>query len=164
MSLRKIFCALAALSFLCAGHASAQSYALSKKTLSAAAARKMVDACVAWAEQKKLLVVVAVVNEAGDLIELHAMDGADAVEIQTATLKAKTAARWRRPTQELYDRVKSGENEGPLWVGDYPHRGGYPIVVDGQAIGAIGTGGRGVEECGRVGVEAVVGKAPAPPR
>ena len=74
----------------------------------------------------------------GVLIDFHLMQGATATNSETAILKAKTAAHWRRPTRELEEWVKTGSNGAPAWIGDFPRAGGVPLVIDGMVAGAIG--------------------------
>src|SRR3954468_7632004 len=81
--------------------ASAQAISIDRKQVSAAAARKMVDACLAFAEKNNILVGVAVVDISGVLIDFHAMQGGGPTLAETAILKAKTAAHWQRPTRLL---------------------------------------------------------------
>ncbi len=91
----------------------AQSISVHRVEISSDAARKMVEACVAYAERNKLLVGAAVVEIDGVLIDFHLMQGATATNSETAILKAKTAAHWRRPTRELEELVKTGSNGAP---------------------------------------------------
>ena len=46
------------------------------KVISSAGARAMADACIAWAEQNKVIVAMAILDWGGNLIESHAMEGA----------------------------------------------------------------------------------------
>lgn len=55
--------------------ASAQAVSVDRKQVSNAAARKMVDACLAFAEKNNILVGVAVVGLDGVLLDFHAMQG-----------------------------------------------------------------------------------------
>jgi uncharacterized protein GlcG (DUF336 family) len=147
-------CALAANSI-------AQPVTTDRKHLTPAAARKMVDACVAFAERNNATLAVAVVDPSGLLIDFHGMGGGPTTG-ETAILKAKTAAHWERPTSMLEAAVLNGGNQAPLWIGDYPKGGGLPVVIDGQTAGAIGVGGAGTlqEACAQVGIDAIVPKAP----
>src|ERR1700680_3351370 len=91
-NLRKIlFAAVALCACSIAFEASSQPIAIDRKQISAAAARKMVDACLAYAEKNNALVAVAVVDIAGVLMDFHAMQGAGPTVAETAILKAKTA-------------------------------------------------------------------------
>lgn len=140
--------------------AGAQSISVNRVEISSDAARKMVDACVAYAEQHKLLVGAAVVGIDGVLIHFHLMQGATATNAETAILKAKTAAHWRRATRELEEWVKTGSNGAPEWIGDFPRAGGVPIVIDGAVAGAIGIGGGGDsgDGCAQHAIDTVIRK------
>lgn len=141
--------------------AAAQPISIDRKQVSAAAARKMVDACLAFAEQNHILVGVAVVDIAGVLIDFHAMQGSGPTTAETAILKAKTAAHWQRPTKSLEEDVTSLRNQASVWINDFPKAGALPIIIDGQVAGAIGVGGaQKQEECAQAGIDAVLGKQP----
>lgn len=134
-----------------------------QKVVSSAGARALVDACTAWAERNRLVLAMSVLDWGGNLIESHAMEGAAANAIDTALLKAKSALRWRRPTSETNRMVRSGENLAPTFMHDFPQPGALPIVIDGQVIGAMGVSSGDGERCAQAAVDAVFGKAAAPP-
>jgi glc operon protein GlcG len=161
--LRKTLIALA--TFLASGfafEAAAQTVYVERKQISSAAARKMVDACLAFAEQNHILVGVAVVGIDGVLLDFHAMQGGGATLSETAILKAKTAAHWQRSTKSLEEDVLSQRNVASVWINDFPKSGALPIVIDGQVAGAIGIGGaRLQEECAQAGIDAVITKQSA---
>jgi glc operon protein GlcG len=140
----------------------AQSISVNRVEISSDAARKLVEACVAYAAGKKVPVGAAVVGIDGVLIDFHLMQGATATNSETAILKAKTAAHWRRPTRELEEWVKTGSNGAPEWIGDFPRAGGVPIVIDGVVAGAIGIGGGGDtgDECAQHALDTVIRKQP----
>ena len=142
--------------------ASAQAISVNRVEISSDAARRMVDACVAYAERNRVLVGAAVVGIDGVLLDFHMMQGATATNSETAILKAKTAAHWRRPTRELEEWVKTGSNGAPEWIGDFPRAGGVPIVIDGMFAGAIGIGGGGDkgDECAQHAIDTVIRKRP----
>ena len=141
--------------------ATAQPVSIDRKQVSTAAARKMVDACIAYAEQNQILVAVAVVDVAGVLMDFHAMQGGGATLSETAILKAKTAAHWQRSTRSLEEDVRAGRNQASVWIDDFPRVGALPIVIDGQVAGAIGVGGGAKqEECAQAGIDAVIAKQP----
>src|SRR6267378_2455828 len=125
------------------------------KVISSAGARAMADACIAWAEQNKQIVAMAVLDWGGNLIESHAMEGAAANSIDTALLKAKSALRWRRPTSETNKMVRSGENLAPTFMHDFPQPGALPIMVNGQVIGAMGVSSGDGEKCAQAAIDAV---------
>ena len=139
----------------------AQPVSVDRKQVSAEAARKMVDACLAFAQQNNIRVGVAVVDIAGVLIDFHAMQGSGPTTAETAILKAKTAAHWQRSTRDLEEDVRSKANGASVWIGDFPRVGGLPIIIDGQVAGAIGIGGNAKqEECAQHAIDTVIGKRP----
>ena len=54
-------------------------------------------------------------------------EGATATALETAELKATTAAHWRRPTIELWERVNKQVNRAPEWMGDFAQPGGFDL-------------------------------------
>ncbi len=135
--------------------ASAQTMVREQKVITSAGARAMVDACTAWAEKNHMVLAMSVLDWAGNLIESHAMEGAGANSIDTALLKAKSALRWRRPTSEMNQVVRSGQNLAPTFMRDFPQPGALPIMVDGQMIGAMGVSGADGEKCAQAAIDAV---------
>ncbi len=128
------------------------------KVISSAGARAMADACIAWAEQNKQIVAMAILDWGGSLIESHAMEGAAANAIDTALLKAKSALRWRRATSETNRIVRSGENLAPTFMNDFPQPGALPVIVNGQVIGAMGVSSADGEKCAQAAIDAVFKK------
>jgi glc operon protein GlcG len=153
--------AIAAAAF--ATQASAQSMVREQKIISSAGARAMVDACAAWAERNHVTLAMSVLDWAGNLIESHAMEGAAANAIDTALLKAKSALRWRRPTSEMNEIVRTGKNLAPTFMHDFPQPGALPIVVDGQVIGAMGVSSADGEKCAQAAIDAVFKRQGTPP-
>lgn len=138
---------------------------LSYKTLSGAAARSLVDACLSFAAKNKMLVTIVVLDAHGDVLDMHRMDGSNANAFRTAPLKAKAAFLNHTPTKVLEQRLGQGAS-APLWLGDFPQHGGLPIMVDGVVAGAIGVGGGSGtqdEDCGQAAIDSVIGPA-APPK
>jgi glc operon protein GlcG len=141
--------------------ASAQSVSVDRKQISNAAARKMVDACLAFAEKNNILVGVAVVGIDGVLLDFHAMQGGGPTLTETAILKAKTAVHWQRATKSLEEDVTSLRNQASVWINDFPKAGALPIMIDGQVAGAIGVGSASKQEdCAQAGIDAVIPKQP----
>jgi glc operon protein GlcG len=125
------------------------------KVISSAGARALADACTAWADQNKKIVAMAILDWGGNLIESHAMEGAPMNAIDTALLKAKSALRWRRPTSETNEMVRSGENLAPTFMHDFPQPGALPIVINGEVIGAMGVSSADGEKCAQAAIDAV---------
>jgi uncharacterized protein GlcG (DUF336 family) len=152
--------AIAAIAF--ATQASAEAMVRQQKVISSAGARAMVDACTAWAERNHQILAISVLDWAGNLVESHAMEGAGANSIDTALLKAKSALRWRRPTSEMNQVVRSGQNLAPTFMHDFPQPGALPILIDGEMIGAMGVSGADGEKCAQAAIDAVFKKPAAP--
>jgi glc operon protein GlcG len=139
--------------------ASPQPLLSTRKVITTAAARSLVDACVTYAGQKKYTALgIAVVDPDGTLVSFQGTEGATATALETAELKATTAAHWRRPTIELWERVNKQVNRAPEWMGDFAQPGGFPIFLNNEMVGAIGAGG-GVgnqdDECAQAAIKAV---------
>ena len=153
----------AVVAIACTTQASAQAMVREQKVISSAGARALVDACTAWAERNRQTLAMSVLDWAGNQLESHAMEGAGANSIDTALLKAKSALRWRRPTSEMNQIVRSGQNLAPTFMHDFPQPGALPIMVDGQLIGAMGVSGADGEKCAQAAIDAVFKKAPVAP-
>ena len=135
----------------------AQSAFVERKLLSTDAARKIVDTCIVFAAEHNATVAVAVVDISGVLLDFHMMEGGGPTTSETAILKAKTAAHWRRPTTVLEEAVTGGGNQASLWINDFPKGGGLPIMIDGQIAGAVGVGGPELQdECAQAGIDAIL--------
>jgi glc operon protein GlcG len=153
---------VACIAVLMATNAHAQSLVTDKKDLTGFAARKMIEACLAQAARDGYPIALAVVDSVGYLLSYQSTDGATGNTGVTAQLKAKTAAKFRRPTGELYDRVNKQVNRAPEWMGYFPIPGGFPIVVQGEVVGAIGAGAAGLsggrdEDCAQNAIKSVFG-------
>jgi glc operon protein GlcG len=127
--------------------------------MTTAAARALVDACVTYAGQKKYTALgIAVVDPKGTLLSFQGTEGASETALEPAALKATTAAHWRRPTIELWERVNEQINRAPEWMGDFAQPGGFPIFLDNEMVGAIGAGGgigNNDDECAQAAIKAV---------
>jgi uncharacterized protein GlcG (DUF336 family) len=91
---------------------------------------------------------IAIVDSGGNLVSFARMDGAQLASISIAEHKARTAARYRRPTRALEDAVQKSDYKYLLSLDDVvASRGGIPLVADGKIIGAIGcSGGAGSQD------------------
>jgi glc operon protein GlcG len=148
--------------------ADAQEMIAEKHTLTGFAARRIIEVCLVQAARDHFPVALAVVDPAGYLLSYQAADGATGNTGETAQLKAKTAARFRRSTAELYDRINKQVNRAPEWQGYFAIPGGYPILAGGEVVGAIGVGAAGLsggkdENCAQSAVKAVVGDGKSAP-
>jgi glc operon protein GlcG len=128
------------------------------RTVSADGAAAALAAARAEASKRSWTMSIAIVDPAGDLLAFHRMDGASPASIQNALGKARTAARFRRPTQ-VYDSLIANGRPGLLnFENMTPLEGGTPLLLDGVVVGAIGvSGGTSAEDAviARAGVSAV---------
>jgi glc operon protein GlcG len=147
-----------------ASSADTRNYVGEQKTVLSTGARALVDSCLDYARANGLLVGVAVVDPYGNLLDYHTMEGTNVIAGESAILKARTAVRWWRSTEEMNRRVQNWENVAPVWAGDFPQDGGLPIVMDGVVIGAMGIGGGGGDACARHAIETVLGASTEVPR
>jgi uncharacterized protein GlcG (DUF336 family) len=119
----------------------AHSQLLDSKVVSLQAAKTMAVAAEAEAKKHGWSVAVAVVDVSGNLIVFDRMDDVQIGSVDVAIQKARTAARFRRPTKALADALAANGN-GILSVRDaVAVAGGIPIVADGKVIGAVGCSG-----------------------
>lgn len=103
-------------------------------------AKTMMTACEAEASKNGWAVTIAIVDDAGYLLNLVRLDGAGPLSSQVALSKARTAALTRRPSQFWEDRVK----ERPSFLKFpeiLPITGGVPVMVGQDCVGAIGVSG-----------------------
>src|SRR5438093_12468459 len=101
----------------------------------------VIDAAAAYAREHGHRVVMAVVDPAGELIQLRRTEGAQIASSRVAVDKARTAAIFVRPSREIEAQVSSGRLGALALHGAAALTGGVPLVVDGEVVGAIGTSG-----------------------
>ena len=118
----------------------------SKKVLTLGLARKLVAAAEAEAKKRGATVVIAVVDDGGQLILLERLDDTQVASVEVAIGKARTAAIFRRPSKVFEDQVKNGRVAALALPGATPLQGGIPITVEGKVIGAIGASGNSPQE------------------
>jgi glc operon protein GlcG len=105
-------------------------------------AQAAVQAAIAEANKRGWPLNVAVVDSGGNLVTFARMDGAQLASIAIAEHKARTAAKYRRPTQIFEDAVQKHDLKYLLSLDDViASRGGIPLVDDGKIVGAIGCSG-----------------------
>jgi glc operon protein GlcG len=125
-------------------------------------AERILDTIVERVLQMQKAAVVAVADSHGELIAFARMDNAPLASIRVAANKAWTAARERKPTKEIGDKVRSPDRGfdiayygDPKFVG---WGGGIPIWRDGEVVGAVGVSGLSSKEdieLATLGLEAI---------
>ena len=133
------------LAFILCAAVTLQAELPTKKVLTLGMAKKLV-AAEAEAKQRGATVVIAVVDDGGQLILLERLDDTQVASVEVAIGKARTAAIFRRPSKVFEDQVKNGRVAALALPGATPLQGGIPITVEGKVIGAIGASGNSPQE------------------
>ena len=146
--------------------------------INAATARAIVDSCVAFATEHNTSVSIYVLDQFGNHVDMHRMDGQGWNNIRTAEMKARTALLTREPSHARMNQARMN----PFYElyqmsahGLFTNSGGLPIVVNDQLIGSVGVGGAPAspeftdEMCAHHALTQVIGPQPAllpvePPR
>ena len=87
---------------------------------------------------------ISVVDTHGELVYFHKMDNTQQGSVTISQGKARTAARFRRPTQ-IFNNVMQTPAGAYIATLDSPppngSPGGFPLVEGGKIIGAVGCSG-----------------------
>src|SRR6202163_3502669 len=115
------------------------------QTIDYSEAKQIIDLIVNKALHMHKAAVIAVADSHGELIAFARMDGAPVSSIRIAANKAWTAARERKPTKDIGEKVRHPEKGhdiayygDPRFVG---WGGGIPIWKDGVVAGAVAVSG-----------------------
>ena len=106
-------------------------------------ARTVAAAAVAEARKNQWTMAIAIVDTAGDLVYFERMDHTQVGSVEVSIAKARSAARFKRPTKAFQDALAAG-GEGLRILaldGAIPVEGGLPLMSGGRIIGAIGASG-----------------------
>jgi uncharacterized protein GlcG (DUF336 family)/mannose-6-phosphate isomerase-like protein (cupin superfamily) len=117
-----------------------------RRVLDDEGASAVVEAATADARERGSRVVVAVVETAGELVELRRTPGAQVASSRVAVDKARTAAIFVRPSRVLEEQVSGGRLGALALHGASALTGGIPLEVDGEVVGAIGVSGETPDE------------------
>ena len=117
-------------------------------TLSHADVIKIINAISQEFESRKLKAAAAITDAHGELLGFIRGDGCPLTSITIAMNKAFTAARERKPSKDVGERIGSPRfsmtNYGDLrFVG---WAGGVPIMYKGECVGGIGVSGLSEED------------------
>ncbi|HWW21418.1 MAG TPA: heme-binding protein [Steroidobacteraceae bacterium] len=116
--------------------------------ISAQRAQSLIQAAATEATKKGWPMNIAVVDAGANLVAFLRMDGAQLASIAIAEHKARTAAKYRRPTKAFEDAIQKNDYKYILTLDDIvASRGGIPLVANGKVIGAVGcSGGTGSQD------------------
>jgi glc operon protein GlcG len=161
MSSRRILNSLAVLTILlCASAAKAQMPNPYGAPISLENAKKAAEPALAEARKNNWTMAVAVVDTHGTLVYFEKIDNTMNASSQIAVNKARSAAIWKRPTKVFQAALAAGGDGLRILSleGAVPVEGGYPIVMDGKIVGAIGmSGGTSAQDdqCAKAGADAL---------
>jgi uncharacterized protein GlcG (DUF336 family) len=120
------------------------SQSVDSPSISLTAARTLVDAGIAKAQEIGVPMTLVVVDESGILKAYARMDGNSLASVDIVPEKAYTAAAFRTPTHILAERSQS-DPARLASLTSLPRvtllGGGFPITQNGVVIGGIGAGG-----------------------
>jgi glc operon protein GlcG len=119
-------------------------------------ARKVAAAAVAESRKNNWNMAIAIVDPAGELVYFEKLDGTQQASVNIAIDKARSSARFKRPTKALADVLATGGAGLRMLAldGAMPVEGGVPIVIDGKLVGAIGVSGGTSQQDGQVAMGA----------
>ncbi len=135
--------------------------------LNLAGAETILEAAKKKAAAMELKVNIAIVDDGGHLLSFAQLDGARPASGNTALTKAVSAATFRQETGPLPANGEpdvllslSLQNAAATGGGKITTlKGGVPIIVNGQVIGAVGVGGATGEqdaEVAKAGIQALL--------
>src|SRR5690349_6115618 len=120
-------------------------------------AKTIAAAAIAEARKNQWTMAIAIVDIAGELVYFERMDDTQVGSVDVAISKARSAARFKRPTKAFQDALAAG-GEGLRILaldGAIPVDGGLPLVAGGKIVGAIGASGGTSAQDGQVAAAGV---------
>ncbi|MBB6308825.1 GlcG/HbpS family heme-binding protein [Xanthobacter tagetidis] len=129
------------------------------KDLSLAAALTIATTAAERCSTQGYKVAVAVVGRDGQILVHLRGDGAPPHAIENSYRRAFTALTYRRPSAAVEQRVRKDSGDMlVLLTHIMPAQGGLPIMLDGDALGAVAVsgspGGATDEACAQAGLDA----------
>ena len=120
--------------------------------ITADVAKKAAAAAVAEARKNNFTMAIAIVDPNGTLVYFEKMDNTQNGSVNVALDKARSAALFKRPTKAFQDTLAAGGDGLRILSlqGAVPVDGGFPIIVAGKIIGAIGASGGTSAQDGQV--------------
>ena len=126
------------------------SMVVEKAGLTLAAAKKIIAAAETEALKHAWPVVIAVVDDGGNLICLQRLDNAQFGSVEIAIRKARAAVAFKRPTKAWEELLANGQNRVLGLPGVLSSEGGVPLTWKGQIVGAVGVSGVKSSEDGQI--------------
>ena len=142
-------------------HLPAKAQTISVTVLDQAGAQTVLQAARHSAQQRNAPSAIAVVDPAGDLLAFQRMDGVRPASADLAIQKARTAARLQRPTAEIENNINRGRTAF-VTANIMALRGGMPVRVNGEVVGAVGVAGSSSESDTDIAGTAAAALGPSP--
>lgn len=111
-----------------------------KHSLTSVDVHKIMTACKAEAQKNSWNVSIAIVDDAGQLLQFERLDGARPITAEVALGKAKASAAFHAPTKVFDNMLKDRPALLKLPVG-LPLEGGVPLMYQGECVGAVAVSG-----------------------
>src|SRR5947208_17114837 len=102
-----------------------------RRVLDVAGAAAVTRAAEEHARERGYRVVIAVVDPAGDVVQLTRTPDAQAASVRVGIDKARTAAIFVRPSREIEEQVSGGRLGALALHGAVALTGGIPLRVSG---------------------------------
>jgi uncharacterized protein GlcG (DUF336 family) len=124
-------------------------------------AKRVAAAALDEARRNGWTMAVAIVDAAGDLVCFEKMDETQTGSVTVSQSKARSAARFKRPTKAFQDALTATPDGLRILgiEGAVPVEGGLPIAIGGKIVGAIGVSGGTSQQdgqCAQAGVNALL--------
>lgn len=107
-------------------------------------AKIMLEGAEKKAKEMGVPMDIAVVDDGGNLLAFHRMDGAKIASIDITISKAFTAAAARTPTHKYGEMAQPGGPVFGIFVSNQGRfsiiGGGLPILIEEQIVGGVGVG------------------------
>lgn len=111
-----------------------------RPTLTSADTQKIMTACKTEAQKNKWCVSIAIVDDAGALLQFERLDGANGSSATVAVGKAMASAALGIPSKLMADMASTMPGILKLPTG-IPIQGGVPLICQGECVGAVGVSG-----------------------
>ena len=121
-----------------------------RQVLTLEIAKQVAAAAAAEAAANKWTVVIAILDEGGNLMYLERTDDTQIASIQVAQEKARTAVAFKRPTKAFEDVIAGGRTAVLSLPGFVLIEGGLPLMLNGRVAGAIGVSGVTSQQDGQI--------------
>ena len=132
---------------------------ITKPVLTLEDAKRVAEAAQAEAMRNGWKVVIAIVDDGGNLLYLERSHDTQFGSVDTAIAKAHAAIAFRRPTKASEEAVLSGRLIHLSLPGVIPAEGGVPLHLDGIIVGGLGISGVRSFEDGQIAAAGVAALA-----